>query len=49
MRCIYVDDEPQPLVLFKQIFESVFTALTASSVDEALGLGLKQMRTVSAL
>jgi two-component system probable response regulator PhcQ len=35
---LYVDDEPQPLVLFKQIFESVFTVLTASSVDEALGL-----------
>src|ERR1700689_3834045 len=33
---LYVDDEPQPLKLFRQIFSEVFTVLTAGSVDEAL-------------
>ena len=33
---LYVDDEPQPLKLFTQIFDQNFTVFTASSVDEAL-------------
>ena len=33
---LYVDDEPQALKLFAQIFDGVFTILTATSVDQAL-------------
>jgi len=32
---LYVDDEPQPLKLFRQIFEPVFNVLTAGGADEA--------------